>query len=141
MSKILSQNFSFELAHLTNIFIYEYSHIFARNMVSIVVLHQISFIDVLFFSIIFIFFLKFQHDFFKCSLTATAAYKRAHECVNLLQCWKASYMETRAYIENSGNGSRWEFDKKILFGLVDHVSRISQDIADIAKVKKYLLAL
>jgi dynein heavy chain len=43
-------------------------------------------------------------------------------------------METRAYIENSGNGSRWEFDKKILFGLVDHVSRISQDIADIAKV-------
>ncbi|KAL7022048.1 hypothetical protein ACKWTF_012111 [Chironomus riparius] len=77
--------------------------------------------------------LKISISFVQYSLTATSAYKRAHECVNLLQCWKASYMETRAYIENSGNGSRWEFDKKILFGLVDHVSRISQDIADIAK--------
>ena len=44
-------------------------------------------------------------------------------------------MATRAYIEDSGVGSRWEFDKKILFGLVDHVTRISQDIADIAKVR------
>lgn len=69
------------------------------------------------------------------SLPATAAYKRARECVNLLQCWKSSYMATRAYIEDSGVGSRWEFDKKTLFGLVDHVTRISQDIADIAKVK------
>lgn len=69
------------------------------------------------------------------SLPATAAYKRARECVNLLQCWKNSYMETRAYIEDTGVGSRWEFDKKTLFGLVDHVTRISQDVADIAKVK------
>lgn len=46
-------------------------------------------------------------------------------------------METRAYIEDSGVGSRWEFDKKTLFGLVDHVTRISQDIADIAKVRKH----
>lgn len=72
------------------------------------------------------------------SLPATAAYKRARECVNLLQCWKNSYMETRAYIEGSGVGSRWEFDKKTLFGLVDHVARISQDIADIAKVKNQM---
>lgn len=43
-------------------------------------------------------------------------------------------METRAFIEDSGVGSRWEFDKKTLFGLVDHVTRISQDIEDIAKV-------
>jgi len=43
-------------------------------------------------------------------------------------------METRAHIENSGVGSRWEFDKKTLFGLVDHVTRISHDIADVAKV-------
>lgn len=47
-------------------------------------------------------------------------------------------METRAYIEDSGVGSRWEFDKKTLFGLVDHVTRISQDIADIAKVNNRL---
>jgi hypothetical protein len=48
-------------------------------------------------------------------------------------------METRAFIENSGVGSRWEFDKKTLFGLVDHVTRISQDIADVAKVSELLL--
>lgn len=47
-------------------------------------------------------------------------------------------MGTRSYIEDSGVGSRWEFDKKTLFGLVDHVTRISQDIADIAKVKNRL---
>lgn len=69
------------------------------------------------------------------SLSATAAHKRARECVLLLQSWKRSYMETRAFIEESGVGSRWEFDKKILFGLVDHVTRISQDVSDIAKVK------
>jgi Dynein heavy chain, N-terminal region 1 len=69
------------------------------------------------------------------SVPATSAFKRARECVNLLQCWKSSYMETRRFIEDSGVGSRWEFDKKTLFGLVDHVTRISQDIADIAKVK------
>lgn len=46
-------------------------------------------------------------------------------------------METRASIEESGVGSRWEFDKKTLFGLVDHITRISQDIADIAKVRDY----
>lgn len=73
----------------------------------------------------------FPHD----SLPATAAFKRARECVNLLQCWKSSYMETRAYIEDSGVGSRWEFDKKTPFGLVDHVTRISQDVAAIAKVR------
>jgi dynein heavy chain, axonemal len=82
-------------------------------------------------------FLSHYHQIF-FSLSATAAYRRACECVNLLQCWKSSYMQTRAFIENSGVGSRWEFDKKILFGLVDHVTRISQDIADIAKVKKFI---
>lgn len=50
-------------------------------------------------------------------------------------------MDTRIYIEDSGVGSRWEFDKKTLFGLVDHVTRISQDIADIAKVKNRAMDL
>lgn len=50
-------------------------------------------------------------------------------------------MDTRTYIEDSGVGSRWEFDKKTLFGLVDHVTRISQDIADIAKVRNHAMEL
>ena len=52
-------------------------------------------------------------------------------------------MQTRSLIETSGVGSRWEFDKKTLFGLVDHMTRVSRDVADIAKVKsfiKYLLS-
>lgn len=50
-------------------------------------------------------------------------------------------METRAFIEESGVGSRWEFDKKILFGLVDHVTRISQDVSDVAKVNRHTFAV
>lgn len=46
-----------------------------------------------------------------------------------------SYMQMRSLIETSGVGSRWEFDKKTLFGLVDHMTRVSRDVADIAKVK------
>lgn len=44
-------------------------------------------------------------------------------------------MATRTFIEESGVGSRWEFDKKTLFGLVDHVARVGTDVANIAKVR------
>lgn len=73
---------------------------------------------------------------FNLSLSPINSHKHARDCCDLLQCWKNSYMETRAYIEESEVGSRWEFDKKKLFGVVDHVTRISQDIADIAKVMR-----
>lgn len=49
-------------------------------------------------------------------------------------------MNTRSFIETSGIGSRWEFDKKTLFGLVDHITRISRDVANIAKVS-HIVAL
>ncbi|XP_055909296.1 LOW QUALITY PROTEIN: dynein axonemal heavy chain 10 [Eupeodes corollae] len=65
---------------------------------------------------------------------AKITYETARNCSSFLFSWKSSYMATRAKIENSGVGSRWEFDKKILFNEVDHISRISQDIAYIAKV-------
>lgn len=52
----------------------------------------------------------------------------------MLRAWKRSYMETRALIEKSGIGSRWEFDRNILFRDVDHMTRISQDMANVAKV-------
>ncbi|XP_050088792.1 dynein axonemal heavy chain 10 [Anopheles aquasalis] len=55
-------------------------------------------------------------------------------CASLLQAWKQSYMETRSLIEQSGIGSRWEFDKNVLFREIDHMTRISHDMAHIAKV-------
>lgn len=41
---------------------------------------------------------------------------------------------SRKHIEDSGAGSRWEFDRNALFNEVDHISRISRDIASIGRV-------
>lgn len=68
------------------------------------------------------------------SRTATEAYELATNCAKLLVTWRKTYMATRAYIENSGVGSRWEFNKVFLFSDVEHCARISSDIAGIAKV-------
>lgn len=65
---------------------------------------------------------------------ADVVYQLSSNSANLLRSWKKSYIDTRAYIENSGVGSRWEFDKAILFEEVDHIAKISQDIADVAKI-------
>ncbi|XP_055533348.1 dynein axonemal heavy chain 10 [Wyeomyia smithii] len=66
--------------------------------------------------------------------SATHVYRCATSCADMLRAWKHSYMETRALIEKSGIGSRWEFDRSILFRDVDHMTRISQDTANVAKV-------
>lgn len=63
-----------------------------------------------------------------------AVYELANNCTSLLREWKKAYHTTRSYIENSGVGSRWEFNKIVLFELVDHVANISQDIADLGLV-------
>lgn len=67
--------------------------------------------------------------------TASEVHSLATNCAKLLTTWKATYMATRSYIENSGVGSRWEFDRGVLFSEVDHCARISTDIANLAKVK------
>ncbi|XP_062558011.1 dynein axonemal heavy chain 10 isoform X2 [Armigeres subalbatus] len=61
-------------------------------------------------------------------------FRTASNCAEMLRAWKRSYMETRALIEKTGIGSRWEFDRNVLFRNVDHMTRISQDTANIAKV-------
>lgn len=43
-------------------------------------------------------------------------------------------MLSRKHIEESGAGSRWEFDRNALFNEVDHINRISRDIASIGRV-------
>lgn len=44
-------------------------------------------------------------------------------------------MDAREHIADAAVAPRWEFDRRELFEEVDHCSRISQDIADIAEVK------
>uniref|UniRef100_A0A182NRZ8 AAA+ ATPase domain-containing protein n=1 Tax=Anopheles dirus TaxID=7168 RepID=A0A182NRZ8_9DIPT len=66
--------------------------------------------------------------------SASHIHRCATNCVSLLQAWKQSYMDTRAQIEQSGIGSRWEFDKNVLFREIDHMTRISHDMAHIAQV-------
>lgn len=72
------------------------------------------------------------------SRTATESYDLATNCEKLLLAWKKTYMATRAFIENSGVGSRWEFDKTVLFSDVEHCARISRDIANVAHVMTLL---
>lgn len=66
--------------------------------------------------------------------SATDAHALAKKCADLLLAWKENYLKTRAHIEQSGVGSRWEFNKNILFEDVDHCARISNDIANISLV-------
>lgn len=68
------------------------------------------------------------------SRSAAEAFELARRCAHLLWSWKKTYMKTRAFIENSGVGSRWEFDKAVLFADVEHCARIAQDIANIAEI-------
>lgn len=56
----------------------------------------------------------------------------AQSCAELLECWKQSYTNTRTFIEETGIGSRWEFDKNVIFGELDHITRICRDIVKIA---------
>lgn len=63
-----------------------------------------------------------------------AVYDCATKCTELLQQWKRSYVDTRTLIEELGVSSRWEFDKAILFDDVDHISRICQDIVQVAEI-------
>lgn len=67
--------------------------------------------------------------------TATEVHLLATNCARLLNTWKATYMATRAYIEQSGVGSRWEFDRAVLFSEVEHCAKISTDVADLSKVR------
>ncbi|XP_011184312.3 dynein axonemal heavy chain 10 [Zeugodacus cucurbitae] len=73
----------------------------------------------------------FEHIF---SRSAKYTYETATNCANLLRCWKSAYLASRSYIESSGVGSRWEFDRQTLFSEVDHICHISQDIAYIGRV-------
>lgn len=107
--------------------IWTMSKYFSKNENMQILLNKIS----------FIFTEKVKHivtlnTIFKYS--ASDAFSLATKSADLLLTWKGNYLQTRDYIEQSRVGSRWEFNKNILFDKVDHCARISNDIANISLV-------
>ncbi|XP_064550918.1 dynein axonemal heavy chain 10 [Drosophila montana] len=66
--------------------------------------------------------------------SASFTYETANNCANLLRCWKQAYKVSRQHIEESGAGSRWEFDRVALFKEVNHIYRVAVDIAYVGRV-------
>ncbi|KAH8257767.1 hypothetical protein KR038_000855 [Drosophila bunnanda] len=66
--------------------------------------------------------------------SATYTHETATNCANLLRCWKQAYKLSRQHIEDSGAGSRWEFDRVALFNEVNHIHRVAVDIAYVGRV-------
>eukprot|EP01029_Cantina_marsupialis_P024612 TRINITY_DN6371_c0_g1_i1.p1 TRINITY_DN6371_c0_g1~~TRINITY_DN6371_c0_g1_i1.p1 ORF type:complete len:643 (+),score=189.92 TRINITY_DN6371_c0_g1_i1:119-2047(+) len=50
---------------------------------------------------------------------------------SVLEEWKSTYMRFREKIEKSGNDRRWDFDRKRLFDLTDHIAKICIDLHDV----------
>uniref|UniRef100_A0A7N5KMZ2 Dynein axonemal heavy chain 10 n=1 Tax=Ailuropoda melanoleuca TaxID=9646 RepID=A0A7N5KMZ2_AILME len=63
-----------------------------------------------------------------------SAQHKTSEARNTLHMWKKAYFDTRAKIEASGRGARWEFDRKRLFERTDYMASICQDLCDILQV-------
>ncbi|XP_036777654.2 dynein axonemal heavy chain 10 [Manis pentadactyla] len=63
-----------------------------------------------------------------------SAQHKTLEARNTLNTWKKAYFDTRAKIEASGRGARWEFDQKRLFERTDYMANICQDLCDILQV-------
>lgn len=51
----------------------------------------------------------------------------------MLDVWSTCYLETRKSIELS-KFKRWEFDKCVLFGKIEYIKRIANDIHKIVAV-------
>ena len=58
----------------------------------------------------------------------------AGAAVRLLTRWREAYLTTRAEIESSGRGARWEFDRRRLFDDTDHMAAICGDLQHVAVV-------
>ncbi|EDV92648.1 GH18884 [Drosophila grimshawi] len=66
--------------------------------------------------------------------SASYTFETANNCANILRCWKQAYKVSREHIEESGAGSRWEFDSMALFNEVNHIYRVAVDIAYVGRV-------
>lgn len=59
------------------------------------------------------------------------AFNLLSETREVLIQWSENYFKMRKRIEESGSDHRWEFDRKILFGKTDYMSKICDDLLEI----------
>lgn len=52
----------------------------------------------------------------------------------MMKSWKASYLKIRQEIENSGKGTRWEFDQNRLFKESEYIAKVCADLNKIVSV-------
>ncbi|KAL1374095.1 hypothetical protein pipiens_000785, partial [Culex pipiens pipiens] len=126
------QDFAFILSIIPNVtiilrHIWTMSNYYSKDRHMLTLLGQISYVFAEKVKILINVDTIFKHS-------ASTVFRCATNCADMLRSWKRSYMDTRAQIERSGIGSRWEFDRNVLFRDVDHMTRISQDTANVAKV-------
>ncbi|KAK3924935.1 Dynein heavy chain 10, axonemal [Frankliniella fusca] len=60
--------------------------------------------------------------------------QQTKEAQEMLKMWRSCYMETRARIESSGKGQRWEFDKNKLFANSDYIAKVCGDLHHVSKI-------
>lgn len=63
--------------------------------------------------------------------------QQTEEASEMLYKWRSCYMETRARIEASGKGQRWEFDKNKLFANSDYIAKVCGDLHKVSMVSYY----
>ncbi|VDM32164.1 unnamed protein product [Hydatigera taeniaeformis] len=56
--------------------------------------------------------------------------------VRMLTMFETTYMQERQRVEATSRDNRWEFDRKLLFGRIHYVTRVLQDILDMANCAK-----
>lgn len=64
-------------------------------------------------------------------MPATEAYNSARDASHFLQMWIKQYFAMRAEIERSNAGSRWEFNREVLFAEVKHFIKVYDDLATV----------
>ncbi|KAL5967709.1 Dynein heavy chain 10 axonemal [Taenia solium] len=54
----------------------------------------------------------------------------------MLTMFESTYMQERQRVEATSQDNRWEFDRKLLFGRIQYVTRVLRDILDMANCAK-----
>ncbi|KAK1133358.1 hypothetical protein K0M31_011173 [Melipona bicolor] len=60
--------------------------------------------------------------------------QKTEEAGTMLKSWKQAYLKTRDEIEESGKGTRWEFDQKRLFKGTEYIASVCDGLNQVANV-------
>ncbi|CDS38073.1 dynein heavy chain [Echinococcus multilocularis] len=62
--------------------------------------------------------------------------RETEAAMRMLTMFESTYMQERQRVEATSQDNRWEFDRKLLFGRIHYVTRVLQDILDMANCAK-----